>query len=206
MAKAAEIDENNDICDLEDSHTRSRIRRIKTPHDFMPTTGQVAADPKLVSILTRLIGPGVRLQTSKLNIKSSGYGAPVEWHQDWAFYPHTNDDLLAIGVMLDDVDLDNGPMQVVPGSHRGPVVYDHHAGGYFCGAINPQQCDLDFSRAVPLTGPAGSMTFHHVRMVHGSALNNSSRSRRFLLYQYTAVDAFPLVQLVDDIAAYDAYR
>jgi hypothetical protein len=35
----------------------------------------------------------VRFDTGKLNMKSAGYGAPVEWHQDWAFYPHTNDDL-----------------------------------------------------------------------------------------------------------------
>jgi hypothetical protein len=37
------------------------------------------------------------------------YGSPVEWHQDWAFYPHTNDDVLATGIYLDDCDLDNGP-------------------------------------------------------------------------------------------------
>jgi hypothetical protein len=28
-------------------------------------------------------------------MKSAGFGAAVEWHQDWAFYPHTNDDLAA---------------------------------------------------------------------------------------------------------------
>ena len=41
-------------------------------------------------------------------MKSAQYGSPVEWHQDWAFYPHTNDDILAIGVMLDDMTLENG--------------------------------------------------------------------------------------------------
>jgi phytanoyl-CoA hydroxylase len=44
-------------------------------------------------------------------MKSAGYGAPVEWHQDWAFYPHTNDDLAAVGIMLDDCDLENGPIR-----------------------------------------------------------------------------------------------
>jgi len=38
--------------------------------------------------------------------------------QDWAFYPHTNDDVLAIGVLLDDCDLANGPMLVTPGTHN----------------------------------------------------------------------------------------
>jgi phytanoyl-CoA hydroxylase len=44
-----------------------------------------------------------------------------------------------------------------------------------------------------LAGTAGSMTIHHVRMVHGSALNTSARPRRLLLFQYTAVDAFPIL-------------
>jgi hypothetical protein len=48
-----------------------------------------------------------------------------------------------------------------------------------------------------LTGKAGSMTIHHVRMVHGSALNTSNRPRRLLLFQYCAVDAFPLSGIPD---------
>ena len=204
VAQSAVVGTNNELYDLEDTHSAEhpRVRRIKTPHKFMPTAEIIARHPRLVSILTRLIGPSVRLDTSKLNLKAAGFGAAVEWHQDWAFYPHTNDDLLAVGVMLDDMSLENGPLQVIPGSHKGPV-YDHHADGYFCGALDPETADIDFSKAVALTGPAGSMTFHHVRAVHGSALNRSSRPRRLLLFQYTAVDAWPLVQKVDDINAYD---
>ena len=122
VAKAAEVTANNDIYDLEDSHSPAepRVRRIKTPHKFMSSANSLARHPRLVSILTRLIGPGVRLDTSKLNMKSAGFGAAVEWHQDWAFYPHTNDDLLAVGVMMDDMNLENGPLQIIPGSHKGP--------------------------------------------------------------------------------------
>ena len=68
-------------------------------------------------------------------MKSAEYGSPVEWHQDWAFYPHTNQDVLAVGILLDDMDPDNGPVLVLPGSHKGPV-YDHHSFGAFCGAID----------------------------------------------------------------------
>ena len=81
---------------------------------------------------------------------------------------------------------------VMPGQHHGPT-YDHHADGRFCGAMNPAACDLDFAKAVPLMGPAGSMTIHHVRLVHGSALNRSNRQRRLLLHEYTAADAWPLL-------------
>jgi len=126
----------------------------------------------------------------------------VEWHQDWAFYPHTNDDLLAVGVMLDDAISDNGPLLVVPGSHRGPT-FDHHAGGYFCGAVDPASVKDEIARAVPLTGRAGSMSFHHVRLLHGSAQNVSHLPRALLLYEYAAADAWPLMG-VKDLAEFDA--
>ncbi len=205
VANAASVTSNDAIYDLEDSHTAQspRVRRVKHPETVMPSVNALMRKPELVAILKQLIGPGVRFQTAKLNMKSAGHGAPVEWHQDWAFYPHTNQDLLAVGVMLDDVDLSNGPMQVIPGSHLGPV-YDHHSDGVFCGAIDPTKADCNFEAAVPLTGTAGSMTFHHVRAVHGSAPNLSEKSRNFLLYQFTAVDAWPLVSPVTDIAQYDA--
>ena len=82
----------------------------------------------MTQILTALLGPDVRLHGSKMNMKDPQYGSPVEWHQDWAFYPHTNDDLLAIGVMLEDIDEENGALLVMPGTHRHGV-YDHHAEG-----------------------------------------------------------------------------
>ena len=129
-------------------------------------------------------------------MKSAGYGSPVEWHQDWAFYPHTNDDVLATGIYLDDCDLANGPLMVVPGSHHGPT-HDHHADGRFCGAFDPVASGVDVAKAVPLMGPAGSMTIHHARLVHGSALNTSNRTRRLLLHEYTAADAWPLMGVAD---------
>jgi ectoine hydroxylase-related dioxygenase (phytanoyl-CoA dioxygenase family) len=184
------------VYDLEPTHSpeEPRVRRIKEPHSVHPAFRDIAFSKKIADILTPLIGmtSGIRYQTGKLNMKSAGHGAAVEWHQDWAFYPHTNDDLLAIGLYLDDCGLDNGPLMVIPGSHTWPIL-DHHADGVFCGAIDPSATDVDFSKAVPLTGKAGSMTIHHVRMVHGSALNTSGRPRRLLLFQYTAVDAFPLL-------------
>ena len=142
------------------------------------------------------------MQGSKLNMKAAHYGSPVEWHQDWAFYPHTNDDILAIGVMLDDMDLENGPLMVVPGSHRGPVWNHHGADGRFCGLVDPLDIEAEAARAVPLTGRAGSMSFHHVRALHGSALNTSDRDRNLLLYEIMAADAWPLLGVAD----FDAFN
>jgi ectoine hydroxylase-related dioxygenase (phytanoyl-CoA dioxygenase family) len=202
--KAATVTANDEVYDLEDTHSlgEPRVRRIKTPHLHDPEYARVARHPKIVEVLTDLWG-SVRLDTGKLNMKSAGYGAPIEWHQDWAFYPHTNEDLAAVGIMLDDCEIDNGPMMVIPGSHLGPI-YDHHGpDGRFCGAIDPEASGLDLSQAVPCLGKAGSITVHHVRAVHGSATNFSGKQRRFLLFQYRAADAWPLLGLKDGIAKFD---
>jgi len=194
IADAGKVTTHTDVYDLEESHTpeQPRVRRIKTPHKHFPFFAELTRNPRITSILAQLIGENIRLHGAKLNMKSAGYGAAVEWHQDWAFYPHTNDDVLATGLYLDDCDMANGPLLVVPGTHKGPV-YDHHADGYFVGAMAPEIEGLDYAKAVPLTGRAGSMTIHHARLVHGSALNTSSKPRRLLLHEYTAADAWPLL-------------
>jgi ectoine hydroxylase-related dioxygenase (phytanoyl-CoA dioxygenase family) len=193
---AASVDCHTDVYDLEPGHSREapRVRRIKTPHKVHPAFDKIVRKPEVIDILRTLLGPDIRLYGSKLNMKSARYGSPVEWHQDWAFYPHTNDDILAIGVMLDDMVMENGPLMVIPGSHSGPIWNHHSEDGVFCGAVDPNDLAAETERAVPLVGKAGSMSFHHVRALHGSALNTSDRPRNLLLYEIAAADAWPLVR------------
>jgi ectoine hydroxylase-related dioxygenase (phytanoyl-CoA dioxygenase family) len=194
--KAKDLTDNTDLYDLEDSHTPEnvRVRRLKRPTEMDPVFHRIARHPELLDALALLLGPAIRLShpTGKINIKGAEYGAPVEWHQDWAAYPHTNDDLLSVGIPLDDCMDENGPLLVIPDTHRGPI-YDHHVDGVYCGGIDALTSGIDFSKAVALTGKAGMVTFHHARAVHGSALNVSKRPRRLLLLQYAAVDAWPIL-------------
>jgi phytanoyl-CoA hydroxylase len=199
VAGSAGTLEHTEIYDLEPGHTAAepRVRRIKAPHKVHAVFDGIVRSPAVLDILTKLIGPGLRLHGSKLNMKSARYGSPVEWHQDWAFYPHTNDDLLAIGVLLDDCDISNGPMLVTPATHTGEVWNHHGDDGCFAGLIDPDLIGNEIDRAVPCTGRAGSMSFHHVRALHGSAANTSDRPRNLLLYEVAASDAWPLMGVKD---------
>lgn len=199
VASSVGVAEHTSVLDLDSSHTpeNPRVRRIKHPFFAHPFYQQLARHAGILDAIAPLIGEGIRLLTGgKINLKLEADGAAIEWHQDWAFYPHTNQDLLAIGLMLDDVDLDNGPLLAIPGSHQGPI-YDHHNDGVFCGAIDTVKSGLDVTSAKPLVGTAGSMTIHHVRLVHGSAVNKSNRARRMLFYMYAATDAWPLKGVTD---------
>jgi len=95
--------------------------------------------------------------------------------------------------MLDDTRVDNGAMFVIPGTHRDEIFNHHGSDGYFFGAIDPETAALDFNQAVACEGPAGSVTFHYARTVHGSAQNTSDRARGLLLYELMAADAYPLL-------------
>lgn len=196
---ASQVSGHTDVYDLEPGHTPTdpKVRRIKAPHKVHPVFEEIVRSPAVMGILKTLIGPGLRLHGSKLNMKSARYGSPVEWHQDWAFYPHTNDDILAVGVLLDDTDLSNGPMLITPGTHTRPIWNHHASDGRFIGLIDPDEIEAEIARAVACVGRAGTMSFHHVRALHGSALNTSDRPRNLLLYEVAASDAWPLMGVKD---------
>jgi ectoine hydroxylase-related dioxygenase (phytanoyl-CoA dioxygenase family) len=191
VERSRSVSEHTDVFDLEPGHSfdAPRLRRLKAPHRQHPAYDRALRNERLLQPLGQLLGESIRHMNTKLNLKSPEFGSPVEWHQDWAFYPHTNDDVLAVGVAIDDMLLENGCLMVVPGSHRGPV-YDHHQNGFFVGAIDPDHVP---EHRVPIELAAGDVSIHHARLVHGSAPNRSTRPRRFLLFEYSAADAWPLV-------------
>ena len=187
------LTQHTKVYDLDPSHTPDdpRLRRVTRPDLEHAAFAELVRHPKILAAMRDLWGPNIRYQFAKLNMKSAGFGAAIEWHQDWAFYPHTNEDLAAVGIMLDDCTEENGPLLAVPGSHRGPI-HSHHIGKTFVAAIDPNSKEAGYERAVPLLGKAGSVTIHHVRSVHGSATNFSKHSRRMAFYQYRNADAWPL--------------
>lgn len=213
MVEASKLhEEGDDGYGFEPGHSAETPmpRRISRSRLTDPIFEQLNTDPRVLGVATSLIGPNIRTSLAainndptdkrlyglKLNIKWPGFGTPFEWHQDWAFLPHTNDDLLVFAIMIDDVGEDSGPLQVIPGSHRGEI-HNHHNNGYFCGGIDPTRCSIDFSKAVALTGEAGSVHIHHTRMVHGSSVNTSGKLRRIFFIDYAAADAWPLVGVSD---------
>ena len=182
---------------IDDDAGRPQLRRITSPEAFADVYDRAMRFEPLVDLVEHLLGGSVRFDHGKLNFKPPSGGAAVEWHQDWAFYPQTNDDMLAIGIMLEDCTLQNGPLMVVPGSHKGEVYNHHNNAGQFVGGINASDLGDVLGEAVPLTAPAGSISVHHVRTLHGSTTNRSDRNRPLLLFNYVAVDAFPVFHSFD---------
>ena len=205
LQQALYVQGHDDVFDIGPGHSPAtpRVRRIRHPNLVDPVYDRVLRHPAIHRIVEQLVGSsGIRYQETKLNVKAAGSGEPVEWHQDWAFVPHTNDDLLAVGIPLDDMTVENGCLRVVPGSHHAGI-FDHHADGLFVGAVDPEPIRSVLETAVPIEVEAGGISIHHVRALHGSAPNPSHRSRRLYLLELGAADAWPLMG-VDDLAEFDS--
>ena len=196
---------SDNVFELSTGHSRTapQLRRITSPELEHEAYADLARHPAILDAVEALLGPDIRFHHGKLNIKMPSSGdAAIEWHQDWAFYPATNDDILAVGIYLEDCGPDNGPIQVVPGSHKGPIL-EHNDGMKFLGAAELSEVGLGNDDAIALPGRAGSITIHHVRTLHASRANTGDRQRLLMLNNYAAADSWPILG-VADLAEFDA--
>jgi ectoine hydroxylase-related dioxygenase (phytanoyl-CoA dioxygenase family) len=181
--------------DMGAEHTADRpaLRRINNPSDISAAYLEVMRASRMTDMVADLIGPDVKFHHCKINLKLTGARTEVLYHQDFAYTPHTNDDIVTALLFLDDIDATNGALTVVPGSHRGPV-YSLFDGETFTGAVAPAiEQDL-LARSVPCYGPAGAVCLMHTRLAHGSAANRGASSRGLYICVYTAADAVPLAR------------
>ena len=181
------------ILELEPEPVNGRqvCRRIYNPFDQHEAFRDLGADPRLLDRVESLIGHDINLQHSKLNMKPAKVGSVVEWHQDLAYFPHTNDSLVTTLIYLDDATEQNGCLQVLPRHHTH---YFSHAGpdGLFAGMITERITDGRFGKPVALAAPAGSVIFMHPITPHASLPNRSEHARRTLIYEYRASDSFAI--------------
>lgn len=150
-------------------------------------------EPRIVALAARMLGDvPIELQHCKIaqrTLEDSGEGA-LGFHQDFPYFPHTNFDLIAVLMHLDDEEVDSGPVHMFPGTHHaGPLSHVRPDGSFAYEATEgvPPQGD-----GVLLTGPAGTVTMHHGNVLHGSAPKRNRTFRRILIPQYRAQDAVQL--------------
>lgn len=188
------LTKSNDVWDLENGHSaqRPKLRRLSSPCDHHPAYWDYASKSILPEIIADLVGPDVKFHHSKLNFKSSEGGAEVKWHQDIQFWPHTNYSPLTVGTYLYECGSEQGPLGVIPGSHEGDLFDQYNEKGQWTGYIADSDLRrLEIAKADYLCGPAGSITIHNCRTIHGSKPNTSLHGRPLYLLTFSSADAFP---------------
>jgi phytanoyl-CoA hydroxylase len=141
--------------------------------------------PRLVEILTQLVGPDVKCVQSMFIDKPPGTGTGQPYHQD-AWYLKTDPDtLMALWLACEDADQENGCLYVVPGSHTDPIHPVEEPS-------DPMQAKIFRTTAVGATErpevvvplQAGSGVFFTGHVLHRSAHNRSCRHRRAYILHY----------------------
>ncbi|MSQ69384.1 MAG: phytanoyl-CoA dioxygenase family protein [Gammaproteobacteria bacterium] len=196
VERSRQVQQSDAIFDLEPDHSAAhpRLRRVSNPTEHHPAFWAYCNDSAMPDVVADLVGPDVKFHHSKLNFKWQRGGEAVKWHYDISFWPHTNYSPLTVGTYLYDCGPAQGPLGVIPRSHRldGPMLSQYDAQGRWVGCLAEHDiAALDPARAVYLDGPAGALTLHNCRTVHGSARNDSDLGRPLLLYTLTSADAFP---------------
>ncbi|MEJ1266830.1 phytanoyl-CoA dioxygenase family protein [Pantoea ananatis] len=133
---------------------------------------------------------GARYHHSKINSKLPHTATKVEWHQDFLFTPHSNDDIVTALLMVSEVTPENGPLNVVPGSHRGPL-YSHWQDGRFTGGRRACGGEEQCQQPSACFGPPGPCALCTQGCLHASSPNETEWPRTLFIAVYAAEDALP---------------
>ncbi len=173
-----------------DGDAPAALRRVQAPTEVSDAYYEAMADSRVTDAVADLIGPDIKLHHTKINSKQPGAATQVKWHQDFPFTPHSNSDLITALLMVDEVTEENGPLAVVPGTHKGPIHGLWHD-GVFTGAVAPEiEAQMKQEQQLCI-GKAGSVCLMHTRLAHGSEANLSKLPRTLFISVYSAGDAMP---------------
>lgn len=160
----------------------------------------LATLPRIVALVTDLLGPDLVCWGTHLFAKLPGDGKEVPFHQDAVYWPFTPTRTTTVWLAIDDVDAANSAVQFVPGSHlEGPIVHE---------VLAPDGARALGRRATGMASRpdrfvnemcAGQASLHSDLMLHGSTANASLRRRAGLTLRYAAAG----VRLMD---GYDEWR
>jgi hypothetical protein len=189
--KSKKIKNSDRLFDLAPEHSNKKplVRRIKRPDEQHSVYWNFASG-LIADLACDLAGPDVVFHHSKLNFKWFDDSDKVNWHQDIQFFPHTNYNVFTIGCYLEDTDMDNGPLGVLPASHEGKLYNQYDSAGNWKGALSKEDVkNIDLSKVQYLMGAAGSITIHNCRTLHSSPPSKSQNPRPLLLNCYSSADA-----------------
>jgi phytanoyl-CoA hydroxylase len=156
---------------------------LNLKHD--PFWVRLVSDERLLDVAQQFVGPNIGLFASHYIAKPPFDGQPVLWHQDGAFWPLEPMDVVTLWLAVDDVDAENGCMEVIPSTQHLDLQklqvrtdVDNALGA------SMDETMVDASRAVDIILKAGDLSIHHPNVIHGSKPNTSSRWRRGLTIRY----------------------
>ena len=169
-----------------DEAVQRRYLCIHFPHKISAVMTKYLATPKMVEVLTQVVGPDVKCMQSMLFIKATGKPGQA-WHQDEDFIPTRDRSLVGGWIAMDDATVENGCLWLIPGSHKPGVLWpmeQQNDNRFDCTdeATGFPYSDAD---AVPVEVKAGTIVFFNGYLLHRSFPNRAQAGfRRVLVNHY----------------------
>ncbi len=180
----------------------NEIRSIFKVHEISSLCANIASDPKLLSIAQYLLGDDVYIHQSRLNYKPGFKGREFYWHSDFETW-HVEDGMprmrcLSMSIALTDNTINNGPLMVIPKSHRCFVVCEGETPeNHFESSLKRQEYGIPSQACLEelieeggietLTCEAGSVIIFDCNTIHGSNSNITPHPRSNLFLVYNAL-------------------
>ena len=178
------------------------VRTIFRLDDHSDVFARLARDHRLADTARFLLGDEVYLHQSRLNYKPGFTGKEFYWHSDFETW-HAEDGMprmraVSASVLLTDNSALNGPLMLIPGSHRrfvacqGETPDDNHQS-----SLKKQEIGVPSTRMLErlasqagldaATGPAGTVIFFECNTLHASNGNVTPFPRSNAFFVYNAV-------------------
>lgn len=146
-----------------------------------PLFKKINADPRVVSVLTQIVGPDIEFWSDKVVFKSANVDFASPWHQDWWYWEGATK--TSIWIALDDATPENGCLKMLPGSHTS--VCRKASGVNDDKFVNRMdEGAVDEAKAVTLPVKAGGAVFFHDLTLHSSLPNVKKTDRWALISTY----------------------
>ncbi len=190
----------------------NEVRSVFAPHKYSDQFDSIFREQRLVSTAETLIGDQVYLYQFKLNNKKALKGDCWEWHQDFPYWYYDDGvkqpNMISVMILLQDTDIFQGPLLVIPGSHKNGIVEmafkEHLQGEKKITLQNSLNADLKFTIKKELIhsyfenekpsvfqGKKGSCLFFHPNLFHASNANLSPYDRNTAIITYNSVKNVP---------------
>lgn len=200
---AADADIRSSAQAIYEPGARHAVRSIFAVHTSSPIFRNLVADARLVDMVRQLLGGGVYVHQSRINYKPGFEGKPFHWHSDFETW-HVEDGMprmraLSCAISLSENNEFNGPLMVIPGSHRHfvscvgetpPEHYKQSLRRQEYGVPDTRQLHELVERGglISCKGPPGSLTIFDCNLMHGSTANLSPYPRNNVFIVYNSLE------------------
>ena len=177
--------------DISDDDAVSNILAIHHPHLISPVIVNYARHRDICGMLAQIVAAhlpfwdgSVKCMQTMLFVKPPDFQGQA-WHQDELYIQTRDRSLTGVWIAIDDATLDNGCVQVIPGSHRDGYLWpqrDHDEPEHY--DVGPKSYGFDESLATPVEVASGSVIFFNGYLLHSSRKNRSTGYRRAMVNHY----------------------